>query len=537
MWIRDFSLSRPHKIFLTGLALFAASLPLSNFGMSLAQIMMLIGWIADGRHLQKLKDFFRSPIYSVWTFFYLLLLASLIHGGNMDDGLNDARVKLPFLLLPLFFSGFENRIRRADVKFILWVFSLSVLLSFLVSLSCYYHIFGIHLDPIKRNSPFISHIRLALMGVLAVVFLFSEIEINRKLSVRITCVVSSILLIIGMVKLAWFSGLFILGLILFVYGLKRLIKPDERPMERVLWLMICLSPFLLSWWIYSLNTEFFSMVSGVPKPQQEKTLNGRPYEQHPEYKFTENGYPFGDNIHWGEMKAAYFQRTGRTTAQTNRSGWQEEMVLMRYLTSRNLTKDSAGVYALSESDLRNISQGIPNFLLQDKNEFETKLYELSVELQSLKGGYSHTGHSVSMRIFAWRRALEIISDAPITGHGMSNVKRAFMISYQQDRTQIPTEQRIRAHNQFLTNFIALGLPFGFLAIFLLSWVPIYFFRDLPEVYLFYWLVPICSMFFEDTLETQAGVSMSLFAFLIWIPVRRPDLSRFINKFRMKGFEA
>ncbi len=525
IWFRDFSLSRPLKIFEAGLIVFSISLPLSNFGMSLGQIIMLLAWILDGEWQRKVKDFLRTPKYFVWSLFFLFYLFSFVHGGDLDYGLNDARVKMPFLILPLIFSGFNERLSKALIFRALWSFAIAVVVSFLVSLLFYYEVMGLQIPSFKRYSPFVSHIRLSLMGVLAICFFFSRLENQRRSITHLYASVFSMFLSVVMVQLAWFSGLFVLGVVLFLFSINQFLNRRGSVVQRFIWILPALSPFIFGILLMQRNAVFFSECKVSNDQFLEKTRNGRFYEHHPEYGFCENGHPFGLNIQWEELHAAYLARTGKSTDELGPSGWKTEMTLMRYLTSRNLTKDSVGVYSLSESDLMNIQKGIPNYLLSDKNVLEKKIYEFSVEWQSIKGGFNPSGHSLSMRLFAWKRAFSIISESPLTGHGLCNVAELFRQSYEKEPSPIDPSKRIRAHNQYLTLGIALGIPLGLLTIFMLFWVPVFMSRNLPEVYFFFWLVPIISMFFEDTLETQAGVSMSLFAFLIWIPLQGSGIRR------------
>jgi len=520
MWLGDFAFSRPQIIFFSGLAVFCASLPLSNFGMSLGQIIMLFGWLSDGSTLRKIKDFFRTPPYLVWSVFYLLLLASMLYGGNLKDGLDDARVKISFFLLPLFFSGFEDKLNRDLIKGFLWIYVAAVILSFIISLSCYFEFLDIAQDHSKRFSPFISHIRLSLMGVLAIVFLSSEVGPAKRSLVKLVCAMGCIVILFGMIKLAWFSGLSILGFVFLLFCFYRFFRTEARAFERVLWLLTAIAPFIFCVWLFKNNIGKFYHSAGPPMAILKQTPNGRLFEQHPELKFTENGYRFGDNIQWEELKSAYLKRTGRSTELKNVSGWKEEMVLMRYLTSKNLTKDSAGIFSLSEKDLENIRQGIPNFLLDSKTDFQKKLYELTIEFQTLRAGLNSGGHSVSMRFFAWKRAISMIKESPFIGYGIAGVREAFRNSYRNDASEVPEGQKIRAHQQFLTLILCLGIPLGVLSVALFFWVPFRYRNTLPANYLFFWLVPICSMFSEDTLETQAGVSFSIFAFLILLPLRK-----------------
>jgi hypothetical protein len=520
MWPGNSIYSRPLRIFEIGLLVFSASLPFSNFGMSLGQIIMLLAWIFDGALISKIKDLFRTPIYYCWTVIFFLLLASLIMGGDITYGLNDLRVKLPLLIFPLVFSAFDNRLSKRFIKTALWTFSFAVLLSFLVSFFIQNGAFEFYPDSTKRFSPFISHIRLAMMGALAVVFFFSELDNSKSLGIRLICVVSCLIITSGLIQFAWLSGLLALILVFVFHSFYKVFTSISRKVERFFWSVAALSPFVFLIAVFVCNADFFGYPLGAPLPLFEKTANGRYFEQHPELDFAENGYRFGDNIHWRELKSAYLKRTGRHTDSINPAGWKEETVLIRYLTSKNLTKDSTGVYSLTVNDLKNIAQGVPNYLLPGKDNFSIKFYELLIDYQGFIGGYNPYGHTLSMRIYAWKRALDIVAENPYFGVGIGGVKLAFESSYQKDKFNIPPHARIRAHNQFLTLFVALGIPAGLLCLFLIFWPPIHLRKILPITFIYFCLLPIFSMLFEDSLETQAGVSMVLFAYFIWIPTRK-----------------
>ncbi|HAH57713.1 MAG TPA: hypothetical protein DCL86_06165, partial [Bacteroidales bacterium] len=110
--------------------LLAVSIPLSEFGMSVAQFLLLIFWtfegaeIADhsnshrkawgktvvflmntGRNLgEKFRRFFNNPAALVIVSFYLLHVVGLIYTTDWQYALKDLRIKLPLLALPVIYA-------------------------------------------------------------------------------------------------------------------------------------------------------------------------------------------------------------------------------------------------------------------------------------------------------------------------------------------------------------------------------------------------------------------------------------------------
>src|SRR5690606_40987232 len=68
------------------------------------------------------------------------------------------------------------------------------------------------------------------------------------------------------------------------------------------------------------------------------------------------------------------------------------------------------------------------------------------------------GHSLAMRFEFWKTAFSIISDHPFTGVGTGDVPTAFKNKYDELKSPLAPQYRLRAHNQYLTVAIALGIP-------------------------------------------------------------------------------
>jgi O-antigen ligase len=116
------------------------------------------------------------------------------------------------------------------------------------------------------------------------------------------------------------------------------------------------------------------------------------------------------------------------------------------------------------------------------------------------------------RIEFWKASRDIIKENWLTGVGTGDLEDAFQNYYDTTGSLLEKEYRWRAHNQFLAVFATFGV-FG-LAWFLFAMIfPVARLGKFSDYYfLSFFMIIMLSMFTEDTLETQAGVTM--FAFFI-----------------------
>lgn len=111
----------------------------------------------------------------------------------------------------------------------------------------------------------------------------------------------------------------------------------------------------------------------------------------------------------------------------------------------------------------------------------------------------------ALRIAAWKTSLGLISEKPLIGHGIGDVKDVLIKSYLKQDLTVLAEKKLNAHNQFLQTFIAVGLIGGllFCCYFIL---PLYFsFKLKHTLYLAFILLFVINIFTESMLERIAGV--------------------------------
>ena len=67
------------------------------------------------------------------------------------------------------------------------------------------------------------------------------------------------------------------------------------------------------------------------------------------------------------------------------------------------------------------------------------------------------GHSVTQRFEFWRTATQIFSESPIIGAGAGDVLSKYDETYEKQNTRLAKRYRLKAHNQYLSILVAVGL--------------------------------------------------------------------------------
>ena len=194
--------------------------------------------------------------------------------------------------------------------------------------------------------------------------------------------------------------------------------------------------------------------------------------------------------------------------------------MLRYLSSKGLTKDSLGLSKLNEQDLNNIRNNVTNYLYPNWGYLHKRIYELVNEFEEYKNNRNINGHSITMRLYFWQAAIQIIKNNPLIGVGTGDVQQELNKTYTEIKSPLSEEWRKRPHNQFITITVAFG--FAGLVFFLGSLVyPLLKLKkQLHLLYFPFFILLILSFILEDTLETQAG--LTFFAVFNTLFISRPN---------------
>ena len=144
------------------------------------------------------------------------------------------------------------------------------------------------------------------------------------------------------------------------------------------------------------------------------------------------------------------------------------------------------------------------------------VYKAFWELYNFSQGANPAGYSLSQRLEFWKTARNIIKSNFWFGVGTGDVKKSFEKQYVIDRSQLPLENRLRAHNQLITFFLAFGF-IGFLVIVgALIAAPVLARKFNDYLFVSIFVISFLSFINEDTLESHHGISFVAFFYALFL---------------------
>lgn len=513
------------------LGMLLASLPLSKFGMSLSQILLAGSWLITcieiptgntGRLnalsrsdllkeygstftksvLSRFKETVHNKTVLVVLSVYLLFVAGLIFTSDFNYAFSDLRNKLPLLILPIIISTGPRLNDKLLFRLLL------IYLSAIVISACYqwilFHLSG--KTDIREVNTHISHIRYSMNAVFGIaVSLF--LVLNGKVKIRglqLAFIANAIFISFFLFFMGYTTGIFLLALVVFAYVGWRLMKNRYWWQLISFMLIVLFSVGFVTSLVYQRMNEKHAIMSF--DKLDKATANGNSYV-HDTINF-----PFED----GQYSGLYICEKELTTSWKRCSilpiegvdGKQQPLrkTLIRYLASCGLRKDSAGVSQLKENDIRNIEKGLANRNLQSKLNISTQLDNLFAAWHNYRIYHNPNGNSLIQRVEYWKTAGHIIRNNWLTGVGTGDVADSFKQQYITDQTHLLQKFRLRAHDQYLTVLLSLGI-FGLIAfLFVLLYPGTVTQKFNNWNYFIFMLIMVFSMLTEDTLESQEGIT-------------------------------
>ena len=529
---------RPYlnQAYLLGLLMVAVGLTLSPFLMGMSQFWLILVWLVDAltpnRHCgldpqspgrgfkAKLSRFWHNKAAVLLVAFYLMHVVGLLWTSDYQYALRDLRVKLPILVMPFVLSSMEP-LDRKRFNFVMLVYVLSVFIATQFSFVSYLrHDY----EDVREISHFISHIRFCLnivfsMAVIGYYLYKRRVSKGKGVpSFGLKVVLDQFLM---WFLLLWFayvififeslSGYVILIAVVFVTVLYAFLQwKKSRAWHIAVGVAIMV---LLVVGIVVVAHFVMPMLKVEPVDfavLEKTTAQGNDYWHDTIYNPVEDGKYVGLYYCKKEMRDAWTQRSNLPFDGTTTNGESLEATLARYLTSKDLRKDAQGVMALTDEDVSNVEQGVANYNNWKHPGMHARLSSTLFEYNLYRRFNNPNGGSLSQRLEYTRASFHIIARHPLFGVGTGDVPQAFAQTYDEIHSPLRDEFRFRAHNQYLAIAVAFGLVGLAFFLFVLFYPWFASKRNRTYLYMVFLCVMLLSMFPEDTLETQAGVT--LFAF-------------------------
>jgi hypothetical protein len=500
---------------ITALVILAVGICLHNTLMSIGSIWIVANWLIEADYVNSWKRFKSSP--TIWMLLGILFLGllSLMWSDDIAYGQRDLARKMPFFAIS-FALALGKPIEQKVVNFILYVFIGSLLLTSGINFYRFHYVIGDSGD-IREMSYFISHIRFAIAVVIGMFAAFYLI-ITRK-GPWWLWVIAILWLSYYTLKSQTLNG-YVLTAILGLFSWIYLILKIELKAVKI-GLSVGLLAMLIGggWYLSSAMTSFRKIEPIDLTSLEMHTENGRPYQHFPEEQVKENGQFIWLYIQHEELEQEWEKRSDLDYSGYDKKDQLLHLTLIRYMTSKNLRKDSVGIAELSDEEIRMIENGCASVNMNAG--LKGKMHEFLWQYYSYKSGGDPNGQSLLQRIEHMRAAMHILSEHWLFGVGIGDVPDAFNGAYVEMDSLLAEENRHRSHNQFLTIWISLGLA-GLLMLIGMLVIPFKKRKSIDYFHMVVFIGLVVSCFFQDILETQAGVT--IFGLFYGLTVYKEDES-------------
>jgi hypothetical protein len=504
------------RFYIASLAATAFLMPLSIWLLSFFIVILSVIWLADGG-IKRIPVIHKSmPALLIFSGIYFVYLFWMINTSDINFGLRELKLKLPLLIFPLII-GLSDPLNKKELKTVFTFFIAGVVISSITGFIAYTFDRNIAdtADP-RKISLFITHIRLALMVNLSIVFSLWYYFSDTSGKYRFAYLIAALWLIIFLFLLLSVTGIIVFAALL-IFSLFYIIRKSE---SIIFMAAITAIVFLLIVWagvyISGEIKDFYKSGMVYRMPLIGKTINGNTYKHYPERQDIENGNPVWIYLCEEELRKEWNLHSIVNYDSTDNRNQQLRFTLIRYLTSAGLTKDSAGMNELSDKDIKFIENGITNRLFTEGKPVKSKIYEIIWQIDYYIKGGNPSGHSVTQRIEYLKKGWHVFRDNLLTGTGTGDLKTEFADQFKKESAPLEAKYIYLPHNQYLTFLASFGIA-GFLLICCAFLVPVLL-KISCKVFLFntFLIIILLSMLGEDTLETHTGVSFFAYFYSVFV---------------------
>lgn len=482
--------ARTHRIiYVVLLTLLGGCIVTSTWASNLVWVLLSVNWLIEGRWREKWQMGRDSRLLHAFVALVLLLAVGLLWSSNLNAGLSVLQVKLPLLVVPLILLTTQPLDRRECIP-VLFIYLTAVLV---VSIMSTVRLFTIPNLPYRDAVPYISHIRFALfccMAIFICIGIYAKHKSKKLLSVAV--VLLALWLLLFLLVIRSYTGF----AVLLVVSLVAMLAYWRRWPLIVLWVLLVGGTAVL---VGHEVRSYYRMVPMATQPLRPLTAAGNPYE-HAEDGIIENGNYVNNYLCKSELRKAWNNRSTIDYDGVTASGYSVESTIVRYLNAIGQTKDSVGMMAMTDDDIRAVERGVANPVYESRNPLRKMVYVMLLEHEYYVHTHAVAGFTMLQRFELWKATWNVVSRHPALGVGTGDAVDAMHNELvKMDSELVGTTKK--THNQYLSLAAMIGLIGLALTAFMFvrAW-------KRPSPLMLVWLVAILvSCLTEDTLDTLAGI--------------------------------
>ncbi len=513
MFLQKMNPKNTQLLLLVGCLFVLIGLLFSKAILSLSTAYLILLFILFGNYSEGFIRIQKNKSLLLFILFIGFYITSLFWSKLIISGLSDLLSKGNLILLPIILVALPVLSNKNKV-IILQLFAGLVIIESCINFSNFYLNYSPDKD-IRTMSLFISHIRFSLFVVFALCILAYQ---------KIAKISTNILRWMGIAWLLFYiyyaqvlSGVLALIICIFVsliLGIKSTYK------RVVMYSLIVFTAIISSLGVFIFNTSSNEKINIQAYPTHTKL--GHLYFHDTTSNVTENGYPLHSFINEQELDSTWKTKSTIALTSLTKNNFNYHTVLIRYLTSKGLTKDAEGINKLSNQDIKNIELGIPT-ILNLQTGLQNRLNEIHYQLSSFE---NPNGHSILQRLEYWKTGWSIFKKNWFIGTGIGDYKEAYQKEYTNLNSPLQQKNRLESHNQFLGIAITTGSAGLLLFLLYLTYTFRMFWQNKEVIPILFLSICITSFLVEDTLTTLAG--MSFFSFFIGLFLTNNSIKNEIN---------
>lgn len=499
------------NIFYLLLAVLVCAMPTSKFMMSAMMILLAANWLIECRFREKWELAKANKV--LWAFVVLYVVHLLwcwtpfnTH-CNWDYALDDLRKKLPLIVIPIVVltSDFLDRRKTA---LLLQFFCLTVAVASVVGIAR--HLGNPDMD-YRNMFPHFSHIRFALNVCLAMVLLLYALYkiYNRKdLKYRWLRMLAIVLLeaiyCIVLLLLQSYTAFVILSVVFVVLLGWIAVRKKSRPIYPIVFFAVLTMVVLAAWLCFShYYSNYYTLSELSSKPLATHTAQGNAYT-HANDGLVEMGNYINNYVCDPELRSQWTKRSTLNIDSLTPNTFAVYPTLVRYLNAKGLTKDSTGVWQLTDNDIALIEQGVANPHYASNFGLGKMFYRIFFDYECYKKTGLVKNSSFFQRLMLWQNGWELFLSHPAFGVGTGDVADEVEKNLSEQQSEL-AGTGMRTHNQLITFLFTFGIV-GFAIITLVFvWAVKKHHLLKSAVFVAYLCIVLVSFLGEDTLETEAGV--------------------------------
>ncbi len=449
------------------LSVFVVSLPTSRAFVSISQVLLGVNWLLEGSYGEKLKRFRNNKAACYLSLIFFIYLAGLFWTEDVIYGIDNGLInKLPFLSL-IFVVTSSRPIKFDRIIALPLLFVGALLVSTFLGAAGVFS--GQFVDP-RQGSLFIPHVSLSMMILTTAFFLPWHMRwVSAGYKWFLASLAISAWLIFFMFIIGTLTGVISLMAVAAFLLVRNLVKkPGLYKMGVAVLTLIAIGVFSASM-LRQVTEPINRTIDPDPSSLNELTAKGNRYEHNKEFNLRENGHLVLSFIAKDELRNAWNKRSDMSFDSLDLAGNDLKFTLYRFLSSKGLRKDKAGLMELSESEIQAVERGTPNYLHMEWPHVYVRIHQTFWEFYSYQKTGNPRNHSFTQRLEIWKAGVAAAKMRPLLGWGTGGSRKAIEAGLIDTGSKLESFELSHIHNQFLETTLAVGVT-GLILIFWLFYL-------------------------------------------------------------------